>query len=328
MELVKSKKIKLYIYRIFLCLLGSFVLAFGTGVFLTPANVVAGGISGIGIIINHFLGTPDFNVVDIVVWTLNIFFLILSIIFMGKRFTLHTLIATFAYPAFLTLITRTNMFAFISTQFTAPISNDLLLIAGLLGGLCTGAGCALTFLGDGSTGGVDVFCFILTKYTGIKQSFSSFVVDASVIVVGMAIIRNNVVASLIGILSALMAAFTIHFIYVQTNTNYVADIITEKPDEIVHLVAVIFDRTTTVVDAIGSYSKRKKKIVRFVMDKRELVYFREMIMKIDSNAFITIAPAKMVLGEGFLSMRPNMRKTFFQKPVQIKKKTKKKNGHK
>lgn len=323
MELVKKEKIRLYTYRVLLCLIGSFILAFGTGVFLTPANVVAGGISGIGIIINHFVEPlVKFNVVDIIVWILNIFFLILAIIFMGKRFTLHTLISTFAYPAFLTLITRTHMLSFISDHFVNP-TTVLLLIAGLLGGLCVGAGCALTFLGDGSTGGVDVLCFILAKYTGIKQSFSSFVVDASVIIVGMALIRDNVVASLIGILSALMSALTIHFVYVQTNNNYVADIITEKTDEISKLIVKTFNRTTTIIDAIGSYSKSKKKLVRFVMEKRELPYFRDAIIKIDPKAFVTITPVKMVLGEGFIVTRPSIRKKYFSFLGPNKKKKKK-----
>lgn len=299
-----KKKInyKVISYRIALCIIGSFLLAFGTGVFLTPANVVAGGVSGIGIIVNHYLEPIiKMNVVDIVVWILNVICFVFAFIFLGKRFTIHTLIATFAFPAFLTLITRFNWFSFITDSFTKDQNN--LLLAGIFGGLFVGAGVALTFLGDGSTGGTDVVCFIVAKYTLIKQSVTSFVSDALIILVGMICIRNQMVASLVGILSALITALMIQVIFVQSNTIYIADIVTDKYKELSEHIIKELDGTCTIIDAKGAYNfKKDVKLVRVVIDKRAFVQFKDQICRFDEKAFVTVTTAKKVLGEGFTAL--------------------------
>jgi len=298
---------KKVIFRVALCLIGSFLLAFGTGVFLTPANVVAGGISGLGIIINHFvqLSRPDIYVIDIVVWGFNIIFFIVSFFCLGKRFTLHTLIATFAFPAFLTLITRTKCFAFLSDEFInlTEANGWRLIIAGIFGGLFVGTGVAITFLGDGSTGGTDVLCFVVAKYTPIKQSVTSFAVDASVIIIGMIAIRNNMVPSLVGILSALITALMIQVIFVQSNTTYIADIITDKYIELSNYIIKDLDRTATLIDARGAYDGNKDvKMLRLVIDRRDFVAFKDKIAEFDPKAFVTVNNAKQVLGEGFSAL--------------------------
>lgn len=308
--LIKYKK---EIKHILLCILGSFVLAFGTAVFLTPADVVAGGISGIGIIINHYLGPiVGFSVVDIVVWSINIILFIISFIFLGKKFTIHTLIATFAFPAFLTLIMRTGMFQFIIDYFdvTNP-ANDyymVLLLAGIFGGLFVGIGVALTFLGDGSTGGLDVLCFICYKYLHIKVSITSFLFDGVIIFASAFVIPKHVIPAFVGVLSALLSAIVIDVMYVRTSNACIIDIVTTRYKEINNYIIKVLDRTSTIMSAEGAFSKKKFKIVRFVVDKRSLPEVRDQIAKIDNKAFVTVSSANLVLGEGFLPIRVKEKK--------------------
>lgn len=302
----KKKKInyKKIIWRLVLCTIGSILLAIGTGVFLTPGNVVAGGVSGIAIIINHSIPkTGTQNYVDIIVWSLNIFFFIFSIIFLGKKFTIHTLIATFLFPAFLTLIQRTGMFNFITKELIGTSSNNNILLAGIFGGLFVGAGVAITFLGDGSTGGTDILCFIIAKYTPIKQGISSFCSDALIIIIGMACIRDQVIASLVGILAALITALMIQIIFVESNSIYICDIVTSKYKELSNYIIKELDGTCTIIDAKGAYNSDKDvKLVRIVIDKRAFVQFKDQISTFDEKAFVTVFNAKKVLGEGFTAL--------------------------
>ncbi len=300
----KKKKIdyKKLAGRLALCAIGSILLAIGTGVFLTPGNVVAGGVSGIAIIVNHYIASGTQNYVDIIVWSLNIFFFIFSIIFLGKRFTIHTLIATFLFPAFLTLIQRTGMFDFIIKELFDGKSNNI-LIAGVFGGLFVGAGVALTFLGDGSTGGTDILCFIIAKYSPVKQSVSSFISDALIIIAGMACIRNQILASLVGIISALICALMIQIIFVESNSIYICDIVTAKYKELSSYIIKELDGTCTIIDAKGAYHQDKDvKLVRIVIDKRAFVQFKDQISTFDEKAFVTVYSAKKVLGEGFTAL--------------------------
>ena len=108
-----------------------------------------------------------------------------------------------------------------------------------------------------------------------------------------------------GILTAIVSAAVIHFAYIGSNSIYVADIVTEKPDDISNFVHKDLDRTTTLFDGVGTYSKESVKVVRLVFEKRELIELRDAIAKIDSKAFITIYQGHNVYGEGFKTNKPN-----------------------
>ena len=81
-------------------ILGNVLLAFGSSIFLIELDIVTGGVSGIGIIIQHFVG-DSFQVVDIFVFIATWAFWILGLIFMGKEFAFKTLISTILYPLLL-----------------------------------------------------------------------------------------------------------------------------------------------------------------------------------------------------------------------------------
>ena len=69
------------IKNIFLVVLGTFILAFGTAIFLVPSDLVTGGMSGIAIVANAIYEIPTgslpFNSIDIYVFILEwvLFFL-------------------------------------------------------------------------------------------------------------------------------------------------------------------------------------------------------------------------------------------------------------
>lgn len=309
MELNRTIINKKNIFRVLLCIIGSFILAFGTAAFLIPSNIVAGGTSGIGMILEYFLhpllGT---RVEDIVVWTINIILLVVAYFFVGKKFALHTLVSTIAFPLFLTLMLRTNMITWISDYFKEgsvwwkdmpELVSIRLILSGIFAGLTIGAGVSLTFLGDGSTGGLDVIYFLLNKYLHIKQSISSFVLDAVIIVAYAVSVPNHVISSLIGVVSALISAFVIEFMYIKVNCSVVVDILTTKYLAINKYIIDNLGKTATLLEATGAYSKKKFKLVRVVISRRDLKMVQTQIAYLDSDAFITVSVADKVLGQGF-----------------------------
>lgn len=308
---IKHKK---EIKHILLCIVGSFILAFGTAAFLIPSGIVAGGTSGIGIIVNNVVEPLiNFRVEDIVVWSINIILLVVSFFLVGKRFALHTLVSTIFFPAFFTLMIRTPMITWISDYFVidyanyplffSPTNSVQLILAGVFAGLTIGAGVSLTFVGGGSTGGLDVVYFLLHKYLKIKQSISSFVLDAVIIVVYACVIPNRVVPSLVGIISALLSAVMIEVIYIRLNTNYVVDILTTKYKEMNDYIIKNLKMTSTILDATGAYSKKKFKLVRLVLSRREYNEIKKQLVSIDPKAFISVMDSKQILGKGFIEMK-------------------------
>ena len=76
-----SNKFLIYLKNYFLVFLGTLALAFGSVIFLTECEIVAGGVSGVAIIVQHFV--HGFVVYDIVVAALMVTFTFAEPIFSG-----------------------------------------------------------------------------------------------------------------------------------------------------------------------------------------------------------------------------------------------------
>ena len=287
-----------------LILLGCFLLAFGDVAFLVPLNLVTGGVASVGVIVQWLVkqAGSDFQVVDIITWGSQIILLIVSFIFLGKKFTLHTLFASIMYPAFLTIIYRFHLGDFIADQLVATAGDtDALskaLLAGIFGGAFVGGGVAITYFGDGSTGGFDVISVIIARHSSIKEAVSAFFIDGTLVVIGM-ICMKDIPLGLIGILSALVCALVVQYAYVNANSYVIADVDSSKYEEIMEYVHKEMEHATTVIDATGGYTGADRKILRVAFNKRELYDFRYFIGQADPEAFVTFTQASMINGEGF-----------------------------
>ncbi len=291
----RNKHVLKVIWNILLVIIGSIILAIGTGFFLVPANIVAGGMSGIAII-----GNKLFNFdIDISVGILSWFLFFVGLVFLGKKFSLQTLLGTIVYPIALSIIYR----FFNDPVGLAPggISEGLdefhALLAGIFGGAFVGAGCAITYLGGGSTGGTDVLVFIIKKYFGFKTSIVGFITDALIIIGGLFV--TGMIPALVGVMSAFISALMVEFIFVGWSTTFVAQIISTKEAEINTYVQKSLNRGTTIVQVSGGYTGVPYQMIQVAFDKKEYTILRDAINRIDSKAFVTFLRAQAVIGSGF-----------------------------
>lgn len=289
-----------FICNNFLIIIGSLLSAIGTALFLTKSQIISGGLSGIAIIVQYFVG-PGFQVVDIVVWSLSAVLWVVGCFTLGKEFSLRTLLSSIMYPLFLTLFLRIEAFQRIATEIAggdAPAIGNLIL-CGLFSGVFVGAGVATTFLGKGSTGGVDVLVFIFAKKTKIKESMWTFIIDGSIIALSMFIIPSNWINSLVGIISAFITAMMIEFIYNSNVSSYQADIISDQWEKISRYAQDELGRGATIIAAVGGYQGDERKILRVVFEKRQFDKLAKYIAEVDPKAFVTYTQTKVVYGEGF-----------------------------
>ena len=285
-----------FICKNLLVIIGSFILAIGTGIFLSKLSIVAGGLSGIGIIVQHYV---DFQILDIVVWTGTVILWFVGLFTIGKEFSFRTLLSSIAYPAFLTFILRVEYFQNIANQIAGDGEPANILICGLFAGVFIGAGVALTFLGGGSTGGVDTLIWLFAKNTKIKESVWSFIIDGTIIVLSMILLPNQWINSLVGILSAFISATMIDFIYNANISSYQADIISDKWEEISRYAQDELGRGATIIRGEGGYKGEERIVLRVVFEKRQFDKLRKYIASIDPKAFVTYTQTKAVYGEGF-----------------------------
>lgn len=291
-----------------LVLLGTFVLAFGIEMFIFPFNLVTGGISGIGIILErYFDGVRLLGAIGADVYSsiINWILFALGFILLGKDFAAKTLISTLFYPIALSLsslLIRGPVFGsaldlsvYIGTQY----EGIALVVATVFGGACIGAGCAFTFLGGGSTGGVDVVALALCKYIRrLKGSVAFFITDALIIVIGIFAV-DNLLLSLLGIASAFICAISVDKLFLGESKAFIAHVVSDKYEEINAAVIDKMSRTTTIIDAIGGYSGTGKKLVMVTFNMRQYPIFTHIISSIDENAFVTVHRAHEINGEGW-----------------------------
>lgn len=284
--------------------IGSVVLAFGFAVFIFPFDMVTGGVSGLSVAVVKIL--PFEISVDLLVAILTWSLFFIGLIFLGKAFALKTLLSSIVYPVALSLWMR-----FLEIEAVAEIldmsknydpSNPdyaLPLICAAFGGAFVGVGCALTFRGGGSTGGLDILALICAKYIkGVKSSVAVFLFDASVVIVGLFVMKNIVIC-LLGVASALVGAIVLDKVLLGKNKSFIAHIVSEKYAEINDAILTRLERGSTVITAKGGYTGEDRPMIMVSFTKSQYSAFLAIISEIDKNAFVTIHLAHEIEGEGW-----------------------------
>jgi uncharacterized membrane-anchored protein YitT (DUF2179 family) len=183
---------------------------------------------------------------------------------------------------------------------TASNINDVgrTLLCGIFGGVAVGTGVGLSFLGGASTGGIDIIAAIIEKKFKVKASVIIFVVDACIVLAGMILIKNYT-NSLIGIISAFLCATTIDVIYNGSQSCFIAEIISDKWEEINKYCHEKLERGTTIIHVKGGYKGQDRVVLKVVFDKTQYFKIRNYIEKTDPKAFVTYTQTNAVFGEGF-----------------------------
>ena len=303
---LNKSEIRQYLKNLFFVVFGTGVLAFGTAVFLVPEELVTGGVSGIAIVLDTYLGDAfslhygEEFYITILTWAL--FFM--GLIFLGKDFAAKTLLSTILYPIMyywcsLLVDPELNLFNGHFIIQKSDYKDVAVLIAATLGGALVGIGCAIAFKGGGSTGGVDVLAFLFCKiFKKIKSSHIIFAIDATIIICGFFII-DDMVVSLLGIVSAFICAMMIDKVFLGNDGAYMAHIISSEEEIIAKGIIKQLDRTATVVDVTGAYSGEKKRMIIVSFSMREYASLMQIVNHADPGAFVSISRAFENHGEGW-----------------------------
>lgn len=129
-------------------LAGSALFAVGMQMFIAPNQIAPGGVSAIAVVLNYLTGLP----IGMYSLVLNAPILLLGLRFLGAKFTLKTLTAVII----MSVLTD-------ALYYVVPPYYGNELLSALFGGLLIGAGMALIFMRDSTTGGVDILSRLIQK---------------------------------------------------------------------------------------------------------------------------------------------------------------------
>lgn len=288
-----------------LVVLGTFILAVAIELFILPASLNTGGVSGIAICFEYAGVTTEFFTTEVIISIFTWLLFFLGLIFLGWKFSLKTLVSTIFYPMFIFLLEWLvkNVDWLLIVNSPSLIGREAMaqLLCSIFGGACVGIGIAITFLGGGSTGGVDVITFILCKYIKkLKSSVSIFAIDALIIILGVVVNPTHDLAlALLGVLSAFIAALMVDKLFIGSSKSFVAYVVTDKYKELTEAIITELDRTTSILDIEGGYSKEMKKMVMVSFTMFQYSNLISLITRLDKKAFVTVHKAHEINGEGF-----------------------------
>jgi len=266
-------------------LLGSLVQAVSLRLFLVPAQLVSGGISGAAQIINFYTHWP----IGLMVFIGNAPLFILGWRFLGgRRFALRTAAAIIFFSFFTDFLTL-----FIPAK---GITQDLVLNS-LYGGITLGIGLGLVYRGRGTSGGSDILARILNNRLSIPLSQSYMITDTLVVLAGG--FAFNWERALYGLIVIYVSGLVAEMVSEGSSIFRTAMIITSQPDEVSRRVIKEMVRGLTILPGTGAYTGTPRPVLYCVITRPEVNQLKELVREVDPQAFMVIGIAHEALGEGF-----------------------------
>lgn len=269
--------------------IGAFIMAAGYVLFVSPYKFVPGGVYGIGIILYHTLGFP----VGLTGLALNIPLLLLGIRYLGPRFGIKTIVGFFLASGFI------DGLAFITGN--KPLEGIEPLLASIFGGLLIGLGLGLIFKAKATSGGSSIIAMMLTKYTRIPLGQSLMIIDAIIVLFGLAAFGDWTIP-LYSLIIIFITGKVIDVVLEGLSYEKTLFIISDKYKLIADKILVDLNRGGTFIEGKGMYNNDEKKIIFVNVTRREVAILQDFINQIDPDAFVTVIEASEILGKGFRSL--------------------------
>lgn len=264
--------------------IGSLIFGIGVYTFALKGEFAPGGISGLALIINYLTGLP----IGTMTLILNIPIILGTFRILGRKFFLKSL---------RTMIISSAIIDGILPHF--PVYEGSRLLSAMFSGILMGAGLAIIYMRNSSTGGAD-FLVHAAKRKAPHFSFGqiSLLLDAVVIMLGIPAF-GDIDSVLYGMISAFALTIVMDKIMYGAGSGKLALIITDYGKEVAQAIDASVERGATLVDVTGSYSGEKKNMVMCACSNNEVFRVRNAAHQVDPQAMVMICEANEVFGEGF-----------------------------
>ena len=271
-----------------LIIMGIFSASFGFKGFLLTNNFIDGGATGISLLISALTDIP----LALLIVCINIPFVILGYIVLGKGFAIKTALAI------------SGLALCVATVHFPNVTNDNLLVA-IFGGFFLGAGIGLSVRGGAVIDGTEVLAIYLSKKLG--TTIGDIIVLINVIIFSTAAYFLSIEIALYSMITYLAASKTLDFIVEGIDEYIGVTIISSHSDEIREMIIHVMGRGVTVYSGKRGYGKkgetREVDIIYTVITRLELNKLNTEIQKIEPSAFVVMNSVKDTKG-GMISKRP------------------------
>lgn len=303
----------------FAIVLGCLIMAVGYSYFVSPYNIVPGGVYGMGIVLHNVFPSIQVGTFG---YMIDVPLLASAIIVFGRQFGGRTLFAACLTPGLINLLSwiafpnQEALEALDPKQLfggVIDLSNDLML-ASLLGAVLIGLGVGLVLRNQATTGGTDIIAMYLQKFAKMKFSTGILLADSCVVLSGLLVIGFGVGSGAdreaVEGGSWLLSFYSLITIYVSSRVLvYVIDgasydkllfIISENHHaELRDFIIEDMDRSGTYIKGKGMYTDQDREMIFVVVSRKEVHLVQNKVREIDPKAFMVVTDAYETFGEGF-----------------------------
>ena len=265
---------------------GTLLVAAGVYFFKFPNNFSTGGVSGIAIVLGHYIPaiTPG-TFVSI----LNYLLLAIGFIIFGSGFGFKTAYSTVVFS----LAVQVMEFALpMDAPFTSQPFMELLFAVGL-----PAVGSAILFNIDASSGGTDVVAMILRKYTSLDIGKALLTSDSIITLAACAAFGME--TGLFSVFGLIIKAFLVDSVIENFNMCKYFTIVSRDPDKICRYIIDELQRSATIVPGTGAFTGDDRTVILAVMSRAQAVALRKYIRSNDPSAFMMITNTSEIIGKGF-----------------------------
>ena len=280
MENIETKDL---LKRYMLLALGCLFVAFAFTIFFKPFGIVCFGVSGLSIVFSKF-GIPN----SLFILCANVILLIISYFMLGKKKTNNSVVGCLLFPVFVWLI-----------EFLVPYLsfNEVeILVVAVFGGVIAGLGYGCIYKSNFNTGGTDIICEIVSKYTRVSLGRAMWVSDGIVVMSGALVFGWEIM--LYGFLVLYLISFMIDKVVLGISQSKAFYIVTDKQEDVREFLLSIVDGGVTLINAKGGYSNNKETLLLGVVPTRSYFIVKEGLKQIDENIFFLACDAYEVSSRG------------------------------
>ena len=273
----------------------AFLMSLGVVWIFNSEQIVPGGVTGIGIIIENLTKGMGNGETGIPVWlsnlVINIPLFICGYFLLEKKSMIRTAYTTAVSTVFMAAIP------------TFPLATQDKLLNMILGGVMFGCAYGLMFRQNASSGGVDLMALILNhlRHDIVAPLVLGGIDLAFVVAGGLAFGFENMLYAVI----AIAISTKLSDVIVQgLRHGKLVYIISSHCEEIKACIMNEIGRGVTVLNTRGGYTNEGRVMIMSVLSSRQLVELKDKIRTIDENSFLIVGQVTEVFGEGFTKFSP------------------------
>lgn len=265
-------------------LTGLSLYALSWTLFLVPAQITGGGISGLAAVIFYSTKIP----IGLTFFAINVVLVAVAMKILGASFGIKTIFS---------MVVLTMLFSVPQSLFPGAIIKDNFLSA-VLGGMMGGVGIGLVFSRGGSTGGTDIIAMIINKYRNVSPG--RIIMYCDVIIIGSSFFLVHSIDKMVyGFVSMAVVSYTVDAYLSGSNASAQIFIFSPKYEEIADFINNESFRGVTILNGTGWYTQQDVKVLMTVVRKKETSILFRKVKEIDPDAFISMASVMGVYGQGF-----------------------------